>query len=177
MNQTVAVAIVTGIAALGGAGLTAWINLRNSRLQAEHQLTVAREERSERRTAAHRTARRDAYTGFLTAALTAVQKITQAEGRGLTDDEYQTRWMAAQTAVNQTLQAHAVLSIEGPEKVARASQQLRAILFSELRTLRAVRRGDKPASALAEASKQRKSAVDSLTATAREALGGDISTT
>ncbi|MDX3756282.1 hypothetical protein [Streptomyces sp. AK02-04a] len=176
MDQTISIGIVSAVAALSGSALTAWISIRSARLQNEHALSIAREDRVERRINAHRTARRDAYVAFLTSVTTAAIEVVRAEEPGLDDDEFETRWMQAWMANRRTLGPHCVLSIEGPEAVVGPATYLRQCVFDELRIAKEVRRGDRPVVELSEASDERRRATAEMSNVAREANGGNINT-
>ncbi|WP_328872444.1 hypothetical protein OHT76_21365 [Streptomyces sp. NBC_00287] len=176
MNQTVAVAVVTAAAAFGGSGLTAFLSLRSARLQNEQQLTLAREERTERRVEALRQSRRDAYVAFLDRADSVVDTITKAHAPHLRDDDFEHLFDAAWGEANNLVPLINVVSVEGPVEVSERAWELRVALYDELRTIRAVRRGEKSDVAKAEVVDRRKRAVTAATDMAREALGGNIST-
>ncbi|MGI5255656.1 hypothetical protein [Actinacidiphila glaucinigra] len=176
MDQTISIGIVSAVAALSGSALTAWISIRNARLQNEYALSMAREDRAERRINDHRTARREAYVAFLTAVTTAAIEVVRAEEPDLTDDEFEKRWTEAWMANRRTLGPHCVLAVEGPEAVVGPATYLRQCLFDELRIAKEVRRGVKPVAALSAASEERRRATAEMSNVAREANGGNIQT-
>jgi hypothetical protein len=176
MDQTVVVAIVTAAAALGGSAVAALISLRSIRLQNEHALTLAREERSENRVAALRQARRDAYKDFLDKASSVVHAITKTHDSQVSDEDFQSLFDSAWDQANLLLPLINTVSIEGPLEVLECGRELRAALYDELRTVRAVRQGEAPNDAVSEATNRRKRAVTATSYAAREALGSNINT-
>jgi hypothetical protein len=176
MNETVIVAVITAVAALSGAGMTAFINLRATRLQSELHLAIAREERAEQRLAALRTSRRDAYVRFLDGAAAAIAEISALHSAQLDAEEFERRFSAAWAGVGGTAALINVVAVEGPLEVLEAARELRAILYDEMRTLRAVREGRKPSSAAVDASERRMQAVRRMSSAARAALGADVDT-
>lgn len=176
MNQTVVVALITAAAALGGSAVAALISLRSIRIQNEHALVLAREDRAENKVAALRQARRDAYKAFLDKASSAVHAITKTHSSQLGDDDFQMLFDSAWNEANSLLPLINAVSIEGPLEVLECGRELRKALYGELRTIRAVRQGEKPIEAVTEAANRRKRAVSATSFAAREALGANIAT-
>ncbi|QHC20588.1 hypothetical protein [Streptomyces sp. GS7] len=176
MNQTVVVAIITAIAALSGSGLTAFLNLRSTRLQNGQQLALAREERTERRVEALRQSRRNSYVEFLNNATSVVGAIDKTRQRDLSDEDFSRLFSAAWDEANSLVPLINVVSVEGPIEVLGSARKLRTALYDELKVIRAVRRGEEPDISKAESVDQRKRAVAAMTNAARDALGGNIST-
>lgn len=176
MNQTVAVAVITAGAAISASGLTSWIAMRSAQRQSEQQLVLAREERAERRTAEHRTARRDAYAGFLSEAISVAAAIRRVRQLGISEEEFQSRYAAASESLMLLVPTGALVSVEGPAELGEAGRQVRSALTSELQAVRAAYEQTGTMSAALEAGHQRTIAVGAMTTAAREALGANIDT-
>ncbi|MFF8397536.1 hypothetical protein [Streptomyces sp. NPDC016172] len=176
MNQTVVVALITAAAALSGSAMAALISLRSIRLQNEHIVLLAREERAESRAAGLRQARRDAYKAFLDKASSVVDAITKTHDAQLSDDDFQRLFDSAWSEANSLLPLINAVSIEGPLEVLECGRELRKALYGELRTVWAVRQGEEPNDAVAEAANRRRQVVSATSSAAREALGSNITT-
>ncbi|MEU2716513.1 hypothetical protein [Streptomyces sp. NPDC007205] len=176
MNQTVVVALITAAAALGGSAVAALISLRSIRLQNEHAILLAREERAENRVAGLRQARRDAYKAFLDKASSVVDAITKTHDAQLSDGDFQRLFDLAWREANNLLPLINAVSIEGPLEVLECGRELRKALYGELRTIQAARQGEEPNDAIIDAANRRRRAVSATSSAAREALGGNIIT-
>ncbi|MFI6937421.1 hypothetical protein [Streptomyces sp. NPDC050287] len=176
MNQTVVVALITAAAALGGSAVAALISLRSIRLQNEHAILLAREERAENRVAGLRQARRDAYKAFLDKASSVVDAITKTHDTQLSDADFQRLFNSAWREANSLVPLINAVSIEGPLEVLECGRELRKALYSELSTVQAVRQGEEPREAVTEAANRRRRAISATSLAAREALGSNITT-
>jgi hypothetical protein len=156
--------------------VAALISLRSIRLQNEHIILLAREERAENRVAGLRQARRDAYKAFLDKASSVVDAITKTHDSRLSDDDFKRVFDSAWGEANSLLPLINAVSIEGPLEVLECGRELRKSLYSELRAARAARRGEEPNDAVTEAANRRRRAVSATSSAAREALGSNITT-
>ncbi|UQT58489.1 hypothetical protein M4V62_27325 [Streptomyces durmitorensis] len=174
MDQTVAVAVITAGAAVSASGLTSWIAMRNARQQVEQQLLLAREERTDRRAAEHRAARRDAYAHFLSEAISTAATIRQAREQDISEELFQSHYAAASESLTLLLQAGVPALIEGPAEVAKAVREVRSALRTELEAVLAAHEQTGTMDAALEAADQRRSAVGAMSTVARAALGASI---
>jgi hypothetical protein len=127
--------------------------MRSVSQQSEQQLRLAREARADQRAAEHRRSRREAYVRFLTESLEATALVRTARAPGIPEG-----------------------TLEGPDTLADAVQEVRDSLRMELDLVRAVRQGSKTDEQLRAARSARATAAGAMAEKARKALGGDIDT-
>ncbi|MGW7469653.1 hypothetical protein ACWGJT_34540 [Streptomyces xantholiticus] len=122
----IAVTAITAFATLAGAVIAAWISARNTRNTLEHTARQAESDREEERRAQCRTARRDVYAAYSTAALLAVRDISRMLYAPL-DDRAEER-SVARASQHDLVVAIGPLSIEGPEAVYDAARPVMSLV-------------------------------------------------
>jgi hypothetical protein len=184
VNDTVAVALITSLSTLTGAGLastaSAWVTGR----QLRHQRELAHEERAERRTVAHRETSRDAYEEFLSRTDAAYRVLDE-------------RWFAARFdelpgrqagfAVRRALdEAFVRVQLAGPGDVAETGAEVVRSVGAEFRLHARIVNSSPSATrcaaeldptARADALRARSTSTTGFVTSARQALGGEISPT
>jgi hypothetical protein len=133
MNATVAVALITALSTLAGAGISGLITLRISRTNSNDQLISTNAERLERRLVGQRRVRRDCYVQFLNQLATAEVSLTNAwRTNSSGNPSLITDILKAVTPELDALSISANLVIlEGPPEVSLAAQVLQARLTLE----------------------------------------------
>ncbi|MFE1949675.1 hypothetical protein ACFW9D_04320 [Streptomyces sp. NPDC059524] len=179
MNDTVAVALVTGGSTLVAAVVSSWLALRAAGRQAQTQRLQASEERLEARAMAQRGIRREVYRKFLEQASETRRLVfalrTSAD---LDQAEFDAAAGQAREAIRELAAVEPLIMLEGPEPVIDAAEKVVAALRHEHSAARALYLDRRPGpwQNYEEAQAQRIQALRDLWTTARKALGSDIST-
>ncbi|MGW3957698.1 hypothetical protein ACWEKM_44055 [Streptomyces sp. NPDC004752] len=179
MNDTVAVALVTGGSTLLAAATSSWFAMRAVGRQAAQQLRSAREDRAESRAAGQREVRREVYRQFLQQALEAARCVFALRpSADLAQGEFESAARRAREAIGQLSAVEALVMLEGPEEMTDTAEKVISALRYEHSAARALHldKGPKQWHSYEDAFAQRIQSLRDLATSARAALGADIST-
>lgn len=162
MSQTLATAAITAASAFAASGLASSLALWGVRKQLATQRELADQERADRRAAEDRMARRDEYAQLISTAIQCASLIRETKEPDITDEVYTQRVSAARAALSEVIKVQAIISVEGPENVIKASSDARWSLASEIEIVSAYRRGTASADEVIEAGRARRRAVGTM---------------
>ncbi|MGW3943000.1 hypothetical protein [Streptomyces phaeochromogenes] len=179
MNDTVAIALVTGGFTLLASATSSWFAMRATGRQAAQQLRIAQEDRADSRAASQREVRRELYRRFLQQALDAARCVFALRpSADLAHEEFDSAARRAREAIGELSAVEALITLKGPEEMTDAAEKVISALRYEHSAARALRldKGPKQWQRYEEAFAQRIQSLRDLAARARAALGADIST-
>ncbi|MFD6331257.1 hypothetical protein ACFWGI_17005 [Streptomyces niveus] len=179
MNDTVAVALVTGGSTLLASATSGWLAMRAVGRQAALQLRTAREDRVESRAAGQREIRRELYRRFLQQATDAAKCVFALRpSTQLAREEFEPAARQAREAIGELSAVEALIMLEGPQEMTDAAEKVINALRYEHSAARALHldKGSKQWQSYEEAFAQRIQSLRDLATSARAALGADIST-
>ncbi|GAB3942324.1 hypothetical protein [Micromonospora vulcania] len=130
MQDTVAVALITSLSTLAAAALTGLVGALSTRRQLAHQLAVAGQEATERRSTRRDELRREAYVGFLGACDQAYRSLDRrwVEAGG---DEPPSGYDETYAAMRAVDEAYNLVLLQGPAQVAAAGRSVLTSVTTE----------------------------------------------
>ncbi|MFD7681137.1 hypothetical protein [Streptomyces sp. NPDC060187] len=176
MANTAAVALITGLSALGGSGLTGVISLAMHRRQARHQESMAAIEREAARQDQHRDARKEAYVQFINQAVKTANANADLLSKGARESEetYDQAQGRSRDAFGELWPRLALVNVEGPDDITELADEVAKSLQAEHTAAIRTREDATYMSSFVAASRTRWQAQRDFTAAARRLMSGQV---